>query len=144
MVAVAVSDHALVMPPLPAADEARNDPALVRLEGELGLSALARIERELTEAGRGGRPVIVVVAPGQTLDSTVLASLLAAARRARRAGDFLALVCPDAGQRRLLGLIGLTRVLRVQPSMETACAFCARWERLRPPGADADADHAAP
>lgn len=104
-----------------------DEPVIVTLDAAASLKTLAEVDRELSSVIRCGHPTIIAVGVCEAVDSRTLSGLHVAARRARRAGQFLAVVCPSPELRRLLDLIGLTDTLRVQSSVEAAHEAFRRW-----------------
>ena len=97
--------------------------ALVRVEGELDIVGAPRLGVTLSEVLRE-RPERLVIDLNKLefLDSTGLAMLLNARRRAIRAGIGLSLVCDVPATLRLLEMTRLDRDFRVFPSVGAALA----------------------
>ena len=70
----------------------------------------------------GAREVVIDLGDVTFVDSTAVAALLEAGKRARRAGAALTVVCDDENVRRVLDLVGVRRVLRLADTVTAAFA----------------------
>jgi len=107
---------------------------VVAVGGELDMATAPALGRALSDAIRGADTRVVVDLSGVTfVDSTGLAVLLNAARRATRAGLSLRVACPSGAARHAIAVARLDETLNVRDGIEAAIA--RGWP---PGGADGD------
>ncbi|HET8607360.1 MAG TPA: STAS domain-containing protein [Gaiellaceae bacterium] len=93
---------------------------VVTVGGELDLCSAPRLTAEL-EALVADAPEIVLDLGGVTFaDSTAIGAILAAARRLADCGGRLSLVVPAGSTRKLIGLVGVDRMLPVYETADRA------------------------
>jgi anti-anti-sigma factor len=93
---------------------------VVTVGGELDLYSTPRLTAELGAVTADAAEVVLDLTEVTFMDSTALGAILASARLLRDAGGRLSLVAADASTRRLLGLVGVDRVLPVYETAERA------------------------
>jgi anti-anti-sigma factor len=97
-------------------DQLAPDVVCVRLEGEFDLWAAYRFDRELRFIEQGAPATIVLdLREVSFVDSAGLARIVAARRRAERAGRRLAIVRGCRAVERLLALTALDRAIEMVP-----------------------------
>jgi anti-sigma B factor antagonist len=97
----------------------------------------AALTGELCAALDAGAAGLIVCLPGAGMyDSSGLAALIKAARRARGWGSWLRLVIPDAGARRVVRLVALDEVMPVHASVAAAVAAAAMEAAMVEAGGD--------
>jgi anti-sigma B factor antagonist len=106
-----------------------DDGWVVLPRGELDFHAASELERELDRAiAAGSRRVFVDFGGATFIDSIVLGVVLRALGRVRARGGSLALVTDDRRILRVLELTGVTRQLRVEPSLSAAVGVGAEGD----------------
>lgn len=91
------------------------------VEGELDIATAPRMIASLNEAlAEGDRPLVVDLTRVLFMDSTGLALLINARRRAVRSRRGFAIVCPDGPISRVFEIADMVRSLRVCPDRESA------------------------
>jgi len=102
-------------------DTFHSDAFVVQLRGELDLAGCLDVELALEDAERSGAERVYLDIEGLTfLDSCGLARLLAARRRARRAGHRLVLVRGPAAVQRLFALSAVDEAFEMVSDVELA------------------------
>jgi anti-sigma B factor antagonist len=92
-----------------------NAGVVVSLAGEIDLTSVQRLERQLAAAQAGDAHNVVVDLTGvQFIDSTGLRALLSAKRRANDAGRELLLRNPQAQVQRLFEIAGMVELLSLR------------------------------
>jgi anti-anti-sigma factor len=81
--------------------------AIVAAVGEIDMSTVTQLRERLFELAVSGRPLVVDLEQVSFLDSSGLAALIGAAKRAAAHGGSLYAVCDRAKIRQLFGLTGL-------------------------------------
>lgn len=100
-------------------EKAPPDHALIRLAGELDASNVSRLYEELAELAHEGRRHTVLDLTELTfVDSTGLSAIIAAHKRAEKAGAELILFSPQPQVRNLFTIAGIDRYLHIRPSNE--------------------------
>jgi anti-sigma B factor antagonist len=93
---------------------------VVSAAGELDLHAAPQLAAELEALAADAAEVVVDLTGVTFMDSTALGVVVAAARSLADAGGRLTGICATGAVRRLLGLVGIDRTLRVYDSPERA------------------------
>lgn len=93
---------------------------LVSVEGELDLYSAPRLQAELEALAPDASDVVLDLSAVEFIYSTALGAILAAGRRIRDAHGRLALVAATPATRKLLGVVGVDRVLPVYETSERA------------------------
>jgi anti-sigma B factor antagonist len=93
---------------------------LVSVDGELDLYSAPRLQAELDALAADAPDVVLDLARVTFVDSTALGAILASGRRLKEAGGRLALVAANDSTRKLLGLVGVDRVLPTYDSSDRA------------------------
>jgi anti-anti-sigma factor len=112
--------------PFGMALDVSNGRVLMRLSGDADASVATSIDQVLRDAvlhTREARDVDVVLADVTFLDGRVVGVLLGVRDELRAQGRAFALVAPSAPAARLLGILGLDRVVDIRdadPSMSTS------------------------
>lgn len=88
---------------------------LIQVEGEIDLSTVPQLERELTPHVEAGRNVVVDLTGVDFMDSTGIGALVRASNRTREAGAELSLACGPGSVRRVLEVSGLDKMIPVYP-----------------------------
>ncbi len=90
---------------------------MVRLHGELDMATSAALDRALSSAfdGGGGTSVVVDLASLTFMDSTGIAVLLGACRRAEEAGQSLVVRSPSRPVLKAFRLTGVDQILAIEP-----------------------------
>ena len=97
----------------------REEPALVRLTGELDIVRRADVHAAF-QAVRNNPRVIIDITGVQYLDSTTIDELFGATERARQLGGRLVVVARNQRMVRLLSIAGLTSQLRIADTIVMA------------------------
>src|SRR3712207_877046 len=101
--------------------------AVVDVDGDLDVAAVEDVGSALSEALRGGTPVVVDLADVSFIDSTGMRTMIDARRRPRELGLAMVCVCPNnAAVWRLLELTGTTGFFEVEETRAEAVAAAAR------------------
>ena len=96
---------------------------LIELGGEVDLYTAPAFKEHMTEAIEAGKKQVVVDLTEATfIDSTTLGVLVGGEKRLRGGGGSIALVCPDAGIRKIFEITGLDRVFAMHDSRDAALA----------------------
>lgn len=104
---------------------------LLTVEGELDIATAPRMIAALNEVlADMDVPLVVDLSDVVFMDSTGLALLMNARRRAMRNGQGFAIVCPDGPISRLFEIADMVESLRVRPDKDSA-----RLAASRPVGA---------
>jgi anti-sigma B factor antagonist len=90
---------------------------VVSVAGELDLYSTPQLVAELEALAPDGPELVLDLGAVTFIDSTGLGAILLNLRRLRAAGGDMAIVCANDTARRLLGLVGLDRVI---PLFETS------------------------
>jgi anti-sigma B factor antagonist len=93
---------------------------LVAVDGELDLYSAPQLQAELDALAPDATDVVLDLTEVGFIDSTALGTILASGRRLRDAGGRLALVAATPATRKLLGVVGVDRVLPVYDSSDSA------------------------
>lgn len=100
---------------------------LLAVEGELDIATAPRMLSALNEALRGLKlPLVVDLARVDFLDSTGLALLINAHRRAVRLGQGFAISCPAGPIARIFEIADMVETLRVHPTRADAVLAATR------------------
>ncbi len=104
---------------------------LVRFAGELVESSVRALSMILCRlVDEGAREIVVDLTDVTTVDSTALEHLVAIGRKASSARAAITVACADHNVVRLFELVGLKRLLSVQPTVTDA--FTQVATRARP------------
>ena len=100
------------------------DRRLVTLQGEHDLSTAPVLRDQLEAVLRTGTAVVVDLSTTPFIDSSIIAALVDANQRTEASDEkrFGLVVAPETQPERLLGLVGLLRVMDVYRSVEAALA----------------------
>jgi anti-sigma B factor antagonist len=94
------------------------DAFVVSVSGELDLSTVEPLERELEDVlGRGGRRVIVDLTGVTFMDSVALGALVRDAKRLRSHGGICVVVADDPRILRVFEITGLDRMFGIERSL---------------------------
>ena len=93
---------------------------LVSVEGELDLYSAPRLQAELDALLPAATDVVLDLTDVGFVDSTALGTILASGRRIRDAGGRLALVAATPATRKLLGVVGVDRVIPIYDTTDAA------------------------
>jgi anti-sigma B factor antagonist len=97
--------------------------AVIDVDGDLDMAAVADVDAALTAALAGGAPIVVDLADVSFIDSTGMRAMIDARRRSRDLGVPMVCVCPNnAAVWRLLELTGTTGFFEVQETRAEAVA----------------------
>jgi anti-sigma B factor antagonist len=95
--------------------------ALVSLAGELDVYTVSRLRATIDDLLLdGASPVVVDLTDLTFMDSSGLGALVAAHKKARVLRAAFRIVCTEGVIMRLLSVTGLTRVLQLEPTVESA------------------------
>lgn len=105
-------------------EDLKADRWLVTLQGEHDLSTARVLRDQLKAVFRTGTAVVVDLSTTPFIDSSIIAVLVDANRRTEASDEkrFGLVVAPETQPERLLGLVGLLRVMDVYRSVEAALA----------------------
>ncbi len=96
---------------------------LIELGGEVDLYTAPAFKEHMTGAIEAGKQQVVVdLSEATFIDSTTLGVLVGGEKRLRGGGGSIALVCPDAGIRKIFEITGLDRVFGIHDSRHAALA----------------------
>ncbi|WP_405586661.1 STAS domain-containing protein [Streptomyces sp. NBC_01092] len=94
---------------------------VIELLGEIDLAAALRITAELDAAtGRPSAELVIDLRPVEFLDCSGLRLLCRARRRVEERGGHLTLVCPHPLIRKMLRIVGLSRVFAMTATLSEA------------------------
>jgi anti-sigma B factor antagonist len=93
---------------------------VVSAYGELDFVSCGELEETLTRLIRAGDEVVLDVAAVPFVDSTGIAALVTAARRAREAGSSFRVTNPQPQAMRMFELTGVAELLGVSPGTPAA------------------------
>ena len=111
---------------------------LVSVGGELVGEPGASVGREVARlVDEGAREVVLDLGDVTFVDSTGIAAILEAGKRARRAGAVVTVVSDDENVRRVLDLVGLGRILALADTVTSAFAGVAERSSPAAPAAAA-------
>jgi anti-sigma B factor antagonist len=104
--------------------EVRREPgyAVMTVTGEIDIATVARLRERLFELAASGRPVVVDLDQVRFIDSTGLAVLVGAAKRATAHGGSLHVAGARAQIRQLFRLTGLDRQMPLARTVDEAAA----------------------
>lgn len=109
---------------------------LVSVGGELVGDPGASVGLEVTRlVDEGAREVVLDLGDVTFVDSTAIAAILEAGKRARRAGGIVTVVSDDPNVRRVLELVGLGRMLPLADTVTAAFAAVATRASATAPAA---------
>ena len=99
---------------------------VIKVEGEVDLTCVARLQAHIDGAFAAGHSRFVIDLERVTfLDSTALHALIRARERAHRAGGNVAVVSVDPSIRRVLDVFGLARATEIFESADAAALSLA-------------------
>jgi anti-sigma B factor antagonist len=121
---VSVTEYLPMPPELGLEVDAQHpDCTVLTVTGEVDVYSAPLLRQKLLDLAMAGPPRVVVnLEPVGFLDSTGLGVLVAGLNRFRRQGGDLELICSQARILRLFEITGLTRVLTIYPSLDSALA----------------------
>lgn len=90
-----------------------SDGTLVRVVGEVDVSNASDLRDAVDAAIAAGKPVEVDLAEVGYIDSTGIGVLVGASRRAEEAGIALSVANPQPNVKRVLGLLGVEKELKI-------------------------------
>jgi len=93
---------------------------LVSVDGELDLYSAPQLQAELEALAPDATDVVLDLTEVGFIDSTALGTTLASGGRLRDAGGRLALVAATPATRKLLGVVGVDRVVPVYDTSDAA------------------------
>lgn len=101
--------------------ETLDEAVVIRLHGELDMATSPELSRAFSAAiDGGGKAMVVDLASLIFMDSTGIAVLLAAGRRADEAGYSFVVRSPQRPVRKALQLTGVDRILAIEPENQLA------------------------
>jgi anti-sigma B factor antagonist len=99
--------------------------ATVTVAGEIDIATVAGLRERLFELTASGRPVVVELDQVSFIDSTGLAALVGAARRAAAHGASLHVICARPQTRQLFRLTGLDHQIPLARTLDEALESAA-------------------
>ena len=94
--------------------------AIVAVAGEVDIATVTRLRESLFELAASGRTLVVDLDQVSFIDSSGLAALVGAARRAAAHGASLRVACARPRTRQLFRLTGLDRQIPLAPTLDGA------------------------
>ena len=123
MTAVAEPTIDLTCPDIGQGSAATPGWALVSFDGELDLGRIGEIRARIEAAAAGRRPVLIDLGEVEFMDSAALGTLITLAHRIKvRGGGDMRLAAPSPQVANVLRIGGLSPLLLVYPTLETAVA----------------------
>ena len=110
-------------------EDARSAAEIVTFSGELDLDCVAWFEEHLSRALVANQCIIIVARDVRYVDSSIMMAMLRVHAKCKQRGGQLILADPSPRVERVLQVTGLSRVMRIEKTLEDALkrseALCA-------------------